>query len=75
MTDENLNDIEMFNKVMVSPVLTPPELLGTILGAKRAAGSRSHRQNLFAQSQNLVFNESETQLYLFIVKTRLKECF
>ena len=75
MTDENLNDVEMFSKVMVSPVLTPPELLGTISWAKRAAGSRSHRQNLFALSQNLVFNESEIQLYLFMVQTRLKECF
>lgn len=75
MTDENLNDVEMFSKVMVSPVLTPPELLGTILWAKCAAWSRSRRQNLFALSQNLVFNESETQLCLFMIKTKLKECF
>lgn len=75
VTDENLNDVEMFSKVMVSPVLTPAELLDTISWTKRAAGSRSHRQNLFALSQNLVFNKSEVQLYLFMVKTRLKKCF
>lgn len=75
VTDENLNDAEMFSKVMVSPVLTPAELLDTISWTKHAAGSRSHRQNLFALSQNLVFNKSEVQLYLFMVKTRLKKCF
>lgn len=74
MTDENLNDVEMFSKVMVSPVLTP-ELLGTISWAKHDAGSRSHRHNLFALNQNLVFNEFETQLYLFVVKISLEECF
>lgn len=45
VTDENLNDVEMFSKVMVSPVLTPPELLGTVSWTKCAAWSRSHRQN------------------------------
>lgn len=75
MTDENLNDVEMFSKVMVSPTLSLPELLSTVSWAKHAAGSRFQRQNLFVLRQNIVFNQSEPQLYLFMVKTRLKNCF
>lgn len=45
VSDENLNDGEMFTKVMVSSVRILLSSLGTVSWAERAAGSGHHRQN------------------------------